>query len=66
MNLRQQNRDEVWECKCECGNLCLVNAKALLGGKVTSCGQCGTPSIEPINRTLCPDCGEPFTLTHVH
>jgi len=27
-----------WKCKCECGNMCIVNSHALRAGEVCSCG----------------------------
>lgn len=27
-----------WECECECGNVCVVNSRALTSGKTKSCG----------------------------
>ena len=30
----------VWECKCECGNICEVPSHYLLSGDTTSCGEC--------------------------
>lgn len=43
----------MWNCKCECGNDCIVMGKLLREGKVTSCG-CRTQSIgeEKIEKIL--------------
>jgi len=27
-----------WECKCDCGNTCVVNSRAITSGKTKSCG----------------------------
>ncbi len=31
-------RDRIYECLCDCGNICLVKGKYLKNGEVTSCG----------------------------
>lgn len=28
----------LWQCRCDCGNICLVNGNLLYYGHVTSCG----------------------------
>ena|SRR5665647_690274 len=33
-----KNHSAVWECKCDCGNICEVKANALLSGAIRSCG----------------------------
>ena len=35
----------LWECSCECGNLCDVASNALITGNTKSCG-CGTTKID--------------------
>lgn len=34
----QGNSNAVWECKCDCGKLVQVTAKALRNGQTKSCG----------------------------
>ena len=31
-------RDDVWECKCDCGKTCMIIEKMLLRGETKSCG----------------------------
>lgn len=35
---KRQNNLVIWECECECGQLCEVNSSNLRRGKVKSCG----------------------------
>lgn len=37
-HIRQDGRKAYWECKCDCGNLCVVAAENLKSGKTRSCG----------------------------
>lgn len=32
------NRHVVWECKCDCGNICYASTNSLRAGKTKSCG----------------------------
>lgn len=42
--MRIENRYAIWECKClKCGNTCEVNSKDLIGGRRTTCKNCGEP-----------------------
>lgn len=38
---RAENGSVIWECKCECGNVCYVSSAELLKGSVGSCGCLG-------------------------
>ncbi|MBN4074430.1 MAG: AP2 domain-containing protein [Alkaliphilus sp.] len=35
---QKKNNSQVWECKCDCGNICEVSSGALKSGKTNSCG----------------------------
>ena len=35
---QKNSRGIVWECKCDCGNICFVAANSLVGGNTKSCG----------------------------
>lgn len=35
---KRQNNSIIWECICDCGNICEVNSSNLKRGKVQSCG----------------------------
>lgn len=37
-NKRNKSRHIYYECKCDCGNICVVNAGHLVGGRIKSCG----------------------------
>lgn len=41
---------DLWECRCECGNIVHVCGACLQAGHVTSCGKCPDPA-EPKVRT---------------
>ena len=34
----QKKRRSLWECKCECGNVVILNCDGLIGEKTKSCG----------------------------
>ena len=34
----RKNKEVVWECKCDCGNVTLVQLSALQSGRIKSCG----------------------------
>lgn len=34
----RERRLTLWECKCDCGNMCLIRANSLSHGRVMSCG----------------------------
>jgi hypothetical protein len=34
----RQQRQVVWECQCDCGNICKIASASLLQGKTKSCG----------------------------
>ena len=34
----KKNRDFIWECKCDCGNLAYVQSSSLVRGDTRSCG----------------------------
>lgn len=38
MTSERQNNSVVWECECECGNICKANAASLRAGRTKSCG----------------------------
>lgn len=35
---KKKNNSQVWECKCDCGNICEVAEGSLQSGKTNSCG----------------------------
>ena len=35
---KKKNNSQVWECKCDCGNICEVSSGFLQSGKTNSCG----------------------------
>jgi hypothetical protein len=35
---KKKNNSQVWECKCDCGNICEVSSGTLRSGKTNSCG----------------------------
>jgi hypothetical protein len=35
---KKKNNSQVWECKCDCGNICEVSSGALKSQKTNSCG----------------------------
>jgi hypothetical protein len=49
----------LWECKCDCGNTCVVSGKSLRSGNTKSCGcLAGRPQVVKI----CPVCGKEFRV----
>ena len=38
----RRNRQVVWKCQCECGNIHYVTTNALLQNQIKSCGKCTT------------------------
>jgi len=34
----RENRLVLWDCKCDCGNMCVVSRDCLISGNVSSCG----------------------------
>lgn len=49
---RRQQKDKLWECKCDCGNLTIVPTTRLLHGVTKSCGCYRT---ESRHKRLKPD-----------
>ena len=45
---QRKNKKIVWECKCDCGNICFKTTQSLTSGNVHSCG-CITRSIGEYN-----------------
>jgi hypothetical protein len=33
-----RNGRSYWKCKCDCGNICIINSKWLINGRTKSCG----------------------------
>lgn len=51
-------RNIVWECKCDCGNICYVASSLLISGNTVSCGclkSKGENRIEQVLQELCID-----------
>lgn len=54
-----KDRRVLWECRCECGNMCVVSAKKLISGNTKSCGcLVGRPQV----TRICPVCGAKFKI----
>lgn len=47
--LRTESGNVIWECKCDCGNLCYVSTNHLQTGNTQSCGCLQGQSIGEIN-----------------
>ena len=46
---KRQNNSVVWECQCECGNICEVTSSNLTKNRTKSCGCASRKKIGGIN-----------------
>lgn len=38
INKRNHNKNIIWKCKCDCGNICYVESYNLISGHTKTCG----------------------------
>ena len=50
-----KNRRTYWECKCECGNICVVRADQLKNGNTKSCGCLNTEQRSALGKSHIQD-----------